>query len=151
MGYIMDLRAFVGSRPLIMVGSCVLIFNENRELLLQRRTDTNDWGTIGGALELGESLEETAARELFEETSLTAKSFKFITILSGKDMYFKYPHGDEIYNVMAIFEAQEIEGSPKVNDNESHELDYFSLREPIANLNPFTEHYLRKAGYITKW
>lgn len=147
----MDLRAIVGSRPLIMAGACVLIFNEDRELLLQRRTDTNDWGTIGGALELGESLEEAAARELFEEAGLTAKSFEFITILSGKDMYFKYPHGDEIYNVMAIYEAHEIEGSPRVNDNESHELKYFSLSEPIVNLNPFTEHYLRKAGYITEW
>jgi len=151
MGYMMDLRATVGSRPIIMVGSCVLIFNEDRELLLQRRTDTNDWGTIGGSLELGESLEEAAARELFEEAGLSAKTFKFITILSGKDMYFKYPHGDEIYNVMAIYEAQEIEGSPRVNDNESHELKYFSLSEPIVNLNPFTEHYLRKAGYITEW
>ncbi|GIP56732.1 NUDIX hydrolase [Paenibacillus sp. FSL W8-0186] len=151
MGYIMDLRAIVGSRPLIMPGACVLIFNENRELLLQRRTDTNDWGTIGGSLELGESLEEAAARELFEEAGLTAKSFKFITVLSGKDMYYKYPHGDEIYNVMAIYEAQEIEGNPKVNDEESHELKFFTLSEPIVNLNPFTEHYLRKAGYITEW
>ncbi|MUG43571.1 NUDIX hydrolase [Paenibacillus woosongensis] len=151
MGYIMDLRAIVGSRPLIMAGTCVLIFNENRELLLQRRTDTNDWGTIGGSLELGESLEEAAARELFEEAGLTAKSFKFITVLSGKDMYYKYPHGDEIYNVMAIYEAQEIEGSPRVNDNESHQLKFFPLGEPIVNLNPFTEHYLRKVGYITEW
>lgn len=80
-----------------------------------------------------------------------AGSFKFITILSGKDMYYKYPHGDEIYNVMAIYEAQNIQGNPKVNDNESHELKYFSLKEPIENLNPFTEHYLRRAGYIKKW
>lgn len=39
-------------------------------------------------------------------------------------MYYKYPHGDEIYNVMAIYEAQEIEGNPKVNDEESHELKF---------------------------
>ncbi|MCY9662260.1 NUDIX hydrolase [Paenibacillus chondroitinus] len=151
MGYIMDLRNFVGSSPLIMVGSCVLIFNQAGELLLQRRTDSNDWGTIGGSVELGESLEEAAARELYEEAGLIAESFKFITILSGKDMYYKYPHGDEIYNVMAIYEAQNVQGNPKVNDNESHELRYFSLEEPIENLNPFTKHYLKKAGYIVKW
>ncbi|MFC6333042.1 NUDIX hydrolase [Paenibacillus septentrionalis] len=151
MGYIMDLRKVVGSRPLIMAGSCVLVFNQDRELLLQRRTDTNDWGTIGGSLELGESLEEAAARELYEEAGLIAKSFKFITVLSGKDMYFRYPHGDEVYNVMAVFEAKEIEGIPKVNDDESYELKYFSLDEPVEDLNSFTEYYLRRAGYITKW
>ncbi|GIQ62616.1 DNA mismatch repair protein MutT [Paenibacillus cisolokensis] len=125
MGYIMDLREQVGSRPLIMAGACVLIFNHDSHLLLQRRTDSLDWGTIGGALELGESLEEAASRELFEEAGLTARSFKFITLLSGKDMYYRYPNGDEIYNVMAIYEAIGVQGNPKVNDNEGLELRYF--------------------------
>ena len=44
MGYIMELRKLVGSRPLIMAGSCVLVFNEEGHLLLQRRTDSLDWG-----------------------------------------------------------------------------------------------------------
>ncbi|MDQ0721828.1 isopentenyldiphosphate isomerase [Paenibacillus sp. W4I10] len=44
MGYIMELRKLVGSRPLIMAGSCVLVFNEEGHLLLQKRTDSLDWG-----------------------------------------------------------------------------------------------------------
>jgi 8-oxo-dGTP pyrophosphatase MutT (NUDIX family) len=151
MGYIMDLRRIVGTMPLIMAGSCVLVFNDQGELLLQRRTDSLDWGTIGGSLEPGESLEEAAERELYEEAGLKANSYKFITVFSGKDMYYKYPHGDEIYNVMAIFEACEIEGEPTINDNEGLELKYFSLDNPIHNLNPFTELVLRKAGYIKEW
>src|SRR5690554_1455066 len=103
LGYIMDLRNMVGSRPLIMAGSCVIVLNEQGHILLQKRTDSLDWGTIGGALELGESLEEAAARELYEEAGLRANQFKFVTLLSGKDMYYKYPHGDEIYNVMAVY------------------------------------------------
>ncbi|RUT44403.1 NUDIX domain-containing protein [Paenibacillus anaericanus] len=151
MGYISDLRKVVGSRPLIMAGACVLIFNEYGHLLLQKRTDSLDWGTIGGALELGESLEEAASRELYEEAGLRANNFKFITLLSGQDMYYKYPHGDEIYNVMAIFEALDVEGIPTVNDDEGLELRFFSLDEPIPGLNPFNELVLRKSGYLTKW
>lgn len=151
MGYISDLRKVVGSRPLIMAGACVLIFNEYGHLLLQKRTDSLDWGTIGGALELGESLEEAASRELYEEAGLRANNFKFITLLSGQDMYYKYPHGDEIYNVMAIFEALDVEGIPTVNDDEGLELRFFSLDEPIPDLNPFNELVLRKSGYLTKW
>jgi 8-oxo-dGTP pyrophosphatase MutT (NUDIX family) len=146
----MELRELVGSRPLIMAGACVLIFNERKELLLQRRTDSFDWGTIGGSMEPGESLEETAARELYEEAGLKAGSFKFITLFSGKDMYYKYPHGDEIYNVMALYEAVEVEGIPTINDEEGFELRYFPLDKPIPELNPFTELVLRKAGYV-KW
>ncbi|WP_367903386.1 hypothetical protein [Paenibacillus sp. PL2-23] len=72
-------------------------------------------------------------------------------MLSGKEMYYKYPNGDEIYNVMAIFEAQEVLGHPRINDHESYELQYFSLDQPIDNINPFTKHYLKKTGYISKW
>lgn len=145
----MDLRKLVGSRPLIMAGSCVIVKNDEGHILLQKRSDTLDWGTIGGSLELGESFEEAAARELFEEAGLTTTSFRLVTVLSGKDMYFKYPHGDEVYNVMAVFEAEGVEGTPMVNDNEGLELGYFPLDKPIPGINPFSEHVLRKAGYIS--
>lgn len=148
MGYIMELRKLVGSRPLIMAGSCVLVFNEQSHLLLQRRTDSLDWGTIGGSLEPGESLEEAAARELYEEAGLRAGAYKLITVFSGQDMYYKYPHGDEVYNVMAVYEATEIQGEPTVMDDEGLELRYFDLNMPIPEINPFTEYVLKKAGYI---
>lgn len=34
MGYIKDLRKKIGTAPIMMVGACVLIFNEQRQLLL---------------------------------------------------------------------------------------------------------------------
>lgn len=64
--YIMELRKLVGTRLLIMSGACVLLCNE-QQLLLQRRTDNGCWGLPGGSMELGETLEEVAKRELFEE------------------------------------------------------------------------------------
>ncbi|MFC0329671.1 NUDIX hydrolase [Paenibacillus sepulcri] len=148
MGYISDLRKYVGTQPLIMAGACVLVFNEEGQLLLQKRTDSLDWGTLGGALELGESLEEAAARELYEEAGLRAGSFRFITLLSGKDMYYKYPHGDEIYNVMAVYEALDVTGTPSIQDDEGLELRYFSIDRRIDGINPYAEMTLRKAGYI---
>lgn len=41
MGYINDLRKFVGHDPLIGIGATVLVFNEKQELLLNLRSDTN--------------------------------------------------------------------------------------------------------------
>ncbi len=150
MGYISELRKVVGTRPLIMAGACVLAFDESGRLLLQRRSDSGDWGTIGGALEPGESLEEAAARELWEEAGLTAKRFRLIDLFSGKEMYYRYPHGDEVYNVMAVYEAIETEGIPRVNDREGLELGYFDPEAPIAELNPFTGLVLAKLGYLVQ-
>jgi hypothetical protein len=54
----------------------------------------------------------------------------------------------EIYNVMALYEAVDVEGIPTINDEEGLELRYFPLNKPIPELNPFTELVLRKAGLV---
>lgn len=148
MGYIQELRKQIGTRPIIMAGVSVFVINENNEILLQKRSDTGDWGVIGGALELGESTEEAAHRELFEEAGLKTDSLTFITLLSGSDMYYKYPHGDEIYNVVAVYETREYTGEPHVNDDEGLELKYFRLDQPIPDLNEMARQILSKSHYI---
>lgn len=40
MGYIQELRRLVGTRPLIMAGSCVIIRNQEQQILFQKRTRT---------------------------------------------------------------------------------------------------------------
>ncbi len=63
MGYIHELRQLVGNRPLIMVGATLLLFNRDHQLLMIKRTDNGCWGVPGGAMELGESTENTVIRE----------------------------------------------------------------------------------------
>jgi 8-oxo-dGTP pyrophosphatase MutT (NUDIX family) len=50
--------------------------------LLQHRKDGN-WGLPGGLMERGESLEETAIREVYEETGLTLKCLTLLELFSG--------------------------------------------------------------------
>ena len=127
MNYISDLRKYIGHEPLINIGATVIVINDKNEILLNLRSDTNTWGIIGGGMELGESLEETAARELKEEANLTAERFELIDLLSGKDLYFKYPNGDETYTVIALYKAMNISGKLKINDEESEKLQYFTF------------------------
>lgn len=70
MGYIMDLRKELGHRPLIMAGAGVVILNSENEILLQKRADNGFWGYPAGSMELGESFEECAKREAFEESGI---------------------------------------------------------------------------------
>lgn len=151
MGYIFELREKVGKRPIILTGVALIVMNESGELLLQRRTDTGDWGTLGGALELGESFEEAAVRELYEEAGLKTEitNLKHVTNLSGPDMYFKYPNGDEVYNALVVYEITKTEGIPQVNDDEGFEVRYFPLSEVIENLNPMAKIILGKCGYYS--
>ncbi len=147
MNYIRSLRTFVGTRPIIAAGSAILVLNEQNELLLQLRNDTNDWGVPGGGMELGDSFEETAHKELLEETGLVAGGLELLTIASGKEFYYQYPHGDEVYNATAVFKALNVSGELVNNGLESKELRYFPI-DALPNLNYTTMKFLQKLGYI---
>nr|WP_281063604.1 NUDIX domain-containing protein [Halobacillus andaensis] len=94
-----------------------MCFNNKGELLFMKRSDNHQWGLPGGSLELGEKLEETAVRELFEETGLQAQNLTFQQIYSGKELHYIYPNGDEVYNVIAAYTC-EYDGSGWNSDSE---------------------------------
>lgn len=129
MGYIMNLRKYVGHEPLIGVGATTLVFNDKNELLLNLRTDTNTWGIPGGSMELNETIEETALRELKEETGISADKLELVSVLSGKDYYFEYPNGDKMCTVIILFKVLNYTGNIKVSDNESKQLKFFALND----------------------
>jgi len=146
MNYIQSLRTFIGTRPIIAPGSAIIVLNEQNEILLQLRSDTKDWGIPGGGMELGDSFEEAATRELLEETGLTSSRMELLTVVSGKQFYYKYPHGDEVYNVTAIFWTTVVQGKMQV-DEESLDLEYFAF-DSLPKLNEISQKILEKTGYI---
>ena len=81
MSYVRELRSLIGHRPLIITGAAVLIFNQDNCLLMQHRKDNQQWGLIGGSMEIGESLEETARREVLEETGLELNELNWCDLL----------------------------------------------------------------------
>ena len=123
----MNLRNKVGHDPIINIGATILVFNKNNELLLNLRSDTNDWGIPGGGKELNETLEECAIRELKEETNLNANDLELVTILSGKEYYYVYPNKDEVDCVITLYQVKNYDGELKINDGESKKLEFFSL------------------------
>ncbi len=138
MNYLMDLRKTVGSRPLIACGAGVAIINHQNEILLHRRVDNDCWGFIGGMLELGESIEEAAKREVFEEIGVKLLTISFFKVYSGKDFYYKYPNGDEVYNVINLFtyRGYMTEAQLNANNSEVKEARFFSIDELPEHISP---------------
>lgn len=142
MSYIKDIRKYIGHAPMLSVGATVVVLKDNK-ILLNLRSDTGTWGIPGGALELGETLEQTAARELKEETNLEAEKFTLLTVFSGQDFYFKYPNGDMLYSVITLYLASGVKGELKTADGESFALRYFGKKE-LPGLES-------RAAHIIKW
>ena len=70
----------------------LICFNQHKILLGKRAFSPakNKWGLIGGFMELNETLEQAALRELYEETQLTGKVVDII----GTASHFNTIFGD---------------------------------------------------------
>ncbi len=134
-GYVHELRALVGPRPLILVGAGVIVRARDGAILLQRRTDDGLWGLPGGIMEPGEDLEETARRELREEVGVEAKELLLWRVFSGKEMYHRYPNGDEVHFVTAVFVGEAQAWAPRPDLEECSEARFFPLQALPENLS----------------
>ncbi len=142
MGYIMDLRKYVGHQPLIMTCAGVLLVNEKNQLLLQRRSDNGLWAYPGGSMEPGETFEECAKREVLEETGLHCLELKLFTVFSGKK--YIYPNKDQIYPAEAIFICEKYEGEIVAQKEEVAELKYFDMGELPEDITPMNVEPIQK-------
>ena len=136
MGYILDLRKEVGSRPLIMAGAGVILVNGKNEILLQKRSDNGCWDYPAGSMELGESFEECARREVLEETGLVCGKLEYFMTLSGKESFYEYPNGDQTYAAGIIYICRDFTGELKPQDEEVITQGFFPLDALPAEDDP---------------
>jgi len=135
MEYIQYLRQYVGHAPILMVGAAVLIVDEQDRLLLLKRVDSGCWGPPGGAVEPGEVVETAARREVREETGLNITDLSLFGVFSGPELFYRYPNGDEVYNVTIIYKSHEFTGEVKLNE-EHTDWCWFSRADIPGDISP---------------
>lgn len=129
MGYIMDLRKELKDekRPLIMPAAGILVINEKGEVLLQQRTDNGKWGLPGGSMEVGETFEQTARREVKEEVNLEVGEIELFNVYSGEDLHYTYPNGHEVYIATCVYICKnDYTGEIKMDIEETKDAKFFS-------------------------
>ena len=108
--YVKDLREKTEHMPLLIAHSVVVLFNNKNEILLEERSDDGYYDFPGGSLDLHETLEDAAKRELEEETGLIADELELLKIYSGEITHYVYFNGDEIYGVDAVYLCHKYHG-----------------------------------------
>ncbi len=136
MNYVQSIRALVGNTPLIFVRPSVIIVNAIGGILLVRYAD-GTWGIPGGLLELGESVEQCAMREVREEINLTIQELKLVGVYSGEELFTRLANGHEYYNVVVAYLCTAYEGSIKPDGVEVLEAQFFHPYDLPEKTLPF--------------
>jgi 8-oxo-dGTP diphosphatase len=88
----------------------IIIRNENRVLLIERRNEPLGWALPGGFVDYGETLETAAVREVREETGLELDD------LSQFHAYSDPARDPRQHNISVVFTARGI-GTPQAGDD----------------------------------
>lgn len=133
--YIKDIRTIVGNTPIRSVSTGIIVEYDN-QILLQHRSDTNDYGTPGGNVELDEKIMDAAKRELFEETGIVVHELSLFGIYSGEPQVTIYPNGDITYYVVIVFYTKLLKQPPLFKNEESHGLAFYPKDQLPKPLKP---------------
>lgn len=131
----------LGKQGKIRLGCTAIIFDENKRVLLTRRTDNGQWCLPGGAMDSGESAAEACIREMWEETGLHVRVKRFVGIYSDPNQLVIYPDGNKAFVVALSFEV-EIVGGELGLSNETTDAGFFSVTE-METMTMLGNHKLR--------
>lgn len=109
--------------------SVVILFNDENKVLVEIRADDGFYDFPGGGLEMGETHEEGAKRELEEETGLIADELVLFKVYRGEITHYIYYNGDEIYGIDAVFLCRKYHGEINPQVEEVSSLIFLSIDE----------------------
>ncbi|WP_280771605.1 NUDIX hydrolase [Salipaludibacillus daqingensis] len=148
MDYIQHLRSMVGNEKVIMVVASAFVFDKENRVLMQKRSDNGQWGFPGGFMDLGESVQDTAKREVNEETGLKLEELELFGIYSGPQHDKTFDNGDQVSLVLVSFICKQYSGELVESNEESIQNKFYSLKELPENI--FPEHNMLIEDLLSK-
>jgi ADP-ribose pyrophosphatase YjhB (NUDIX family) len=115
------------ANSLVPAASAVVVDRAGR-ILLHRRNDNDLWSIPGGAMEVGERIADTAAREVKEETGLEVQPEALVGIYTDPRHVVEYGDGEVRQQFSICFACRVVGGDLAVSD-ESLEVGFFSPAE----------------------
>lgn len=113
--------------------------DEAGRVLLINRSDNGLWALPAGALELGESIGQCAAREIYEETGLTPTGITPFAMYTGARYTSRNMYGHTYQLHVTAFRVDSWTGTLLRRTDETNDAAFFlptQLPEPLAQSVP---------------
>lgn len=113
----------------------IVVFNTDLEKVLfcirAKEPYKGLYNFVGGKVEMGETSDEAAYRELFEETGISNKDIELDHFMDLN--YFKYENNLQVYYGILENEVKLVE--------EKNKLEWVNINEELFNCNKFAGNY----------
>ncbi len=144
--FVLALREKLGHDLLPMLGVTAVVWRDG-QILLGRRADTGHWALPSGIVEPGEAPGVAIAREVLEETGVTARvdALAAVTVTP----VITYGNGDRAQYTDLTFVARWVAGEAYVADDESLEVGWFAVDGLPVDLSASSRERLALARSFT--
>ncbi len=136
--YVQRLRARLGHELLLLPSALVVPRDQRGKILLVKHSYNDQWGLIGGSIELDEAPEAAARREAAEEIGVSLEHLRILGAVGGPEFRVDYPNGDQVAYVSVVYEATLGPEQPRPDGEETIDARWFEIDELLTlDLNSF--------------
>jgi 8-oxo-dGTP pyrophosphatase MutT (NUDIX family) len=127
--YVLELRRFIGTRPLFLAGVTAVVIRGD-EVLLGRRSDNGALTPVTGIIDPGEEPADAACREALEEAGAVIRADRLTWVHQIPRV--TYDNGDQSDYLDLTFRCTWISGDPFPVDGEMTEVGWFPLDDLVG-------------------
>lgn len=127
-----------GNPVVVQTGASIIVEDAQGRILMQQRQDDGTWSYPGGRIEIDETVEAAARREVLEECGLRIGDMELLGVFSGKELNHVYPNGNEVCGIDIVYVSRDYTGSLSAVDGEAKNMGFYpidQLPQPISSMN----------------